>query len=634
MKFKFSRYTLFLLFIFVISLALSSCTGPNQELNTNPPTAPPDPQPTTEQTPTESPAPAGDDRDIAEILASLSNLPIDAFFENSFTELGFRYPEDLVEQGIDVQLGVPVTLNNLSEEYLLETMELESGMLAILLGYDLDSLTPEQQTSYQVYKWYLEDIVDGHPFSDYQYIASYMILNSVHNQTNMFFTETHPVNDLQQAENFITRLSLLDEKFEQLVASLQSRADQGLIPPRFSIDWALSGLRGQTRSFAVGHPFYTAFRNKLQDLEELSDDQIDALLEKAAEAIETSVLPAYDALIAELERQRTLASDAQMGVSKFDKGEEYYAYLLKHYTTTDLTADQIHQLGLDELERIHAEMRVIFDQLGYPEDENLETLFARVAKDGGIIPSGQAVETYEQIIADTNLLLDQAFEISPQADVIVIGGASGGYYVRGSLDGSRPGAFYAGISGGGEPFYKMHSLCYHETIPGHHFQIELAREMNLPTFRNTIGIGGFVEGWALYAERLASDLGWYADDPYSDLGRLQYEALRAARLVVDTGLHTKQWSFDQAVEFFMENVGWSRGASEYQIARYIVVPGQATGYMIGMLQILDLRQQAIDKLGSQFDLIEFHSVILDGGALPLSILADKVDAYIAAKLAD
>ena len=185
-------------------------------------------------------------------------------------------------------------------------------------------------------------------------------------------------------------------------------------------------------------------------------------------------------------------------------------------------------------------MQVIFDQLGYPENDDLVTLFERAARDSGIIPASQVVDTYEQIIADTYLQLDQAFEISPQAEVIVIGGPVGGYYVRGSLDGSRPSACSTGVSAA-RALYQMRSLTYHETIPGHHFQIELAREMNLPTFRNTIGITGYVEGWALYAERLASDLGWYADDPYSDLGRLQYEALRAARLVVDTGLHTKQW---------------------------------------------------------------------------------------------
>lgn len=633
MKSNYSRLSSFLLVLVIIILTLTACADQNQEINPSP-TIPPDVEVSLEIQPEEPSAPAVQPRNIEEILASLEGLQLDEFFETSFHELSLRNPELLVEMGIDQQLALPVTLDNLSAEYQRETIQLEAGVLEILKSYDQNTFLPQQRTSLEVYQWYLEDLVARHPFTDYQYNASFMILNSVHNQTFQFFTETHPVNDRQQAENYIARLYLFDEKYAQLVESLESRAEQGLIPPRFTIDWALYGLKGQTSSSVVLHPFYQAFRGKLNELDHLSDEDRTVLLAEAEAAIETSVLPAYDDLITELERQRTLGSPDEMGLWQFEGGVDYYTYLLGHYTTTDLNAEQIHQLGLQELTRIHAEMRTIFDQLGYPEDEDLGSQFERVAQDGGIIPARDAVTAYEEIIRETAMLLDQAFEISPQAEVIVIGGASGGYYLPGSLDGSRPGAFYAGISGGGEPYYLMPSLSYHETIPGHHFQIELAREMNLPTFRNMIGITSYVEGWALYAERLAGDLGWYADDPYADLGRLQYEALRAARLVVDTGLHAQEWSFDQAVEFFMENVGWDRGACENQIARYIVLPGQATGYMIGMLQILDLRQQAMEQLGDKFDLTEFHTVILDGGAMPLSMLADKVEAYIATTLTE
>jgi uncharacterized protein (DUF885 family) len=574
------------------------------------------------------------DVDISQIIEELSELPIDGFFEQSFHQLSLRNPEFLVELGIDQSLGLEVGLDNLSKEYQLETMELEAGILELLNSYDPEDLNPDQQASLQVYKWYLEDLVRGHPYADYQYIASHMINNSIHNQTNLFFTDTHPVNTREQAEKYITRLNLVDEKFAQLVDALQIRREKGLIPPQFTIDWALYDLRGQTGSTAVSHPYFLACRDKLDNIDEMSDDDIDEFLAQAVEAIETSVIPAFNSLAEELEKQRGLASDENMGLWQFEDGEDYYAYLLQHYTTTELTADEIHALGLQELERIHAEMRAIFDQLGYPDDEDLETLFQRVAVDSGYRSGSEIVATYEKIIDDTYPLLDQAFEVSPQAKVIVIEDEYGGYYVRGSLDGSRPGAFYAGVSGAGAPYFKMRSLTYHETIPGHHFQVELVREMSLPTFRNRISLSGYAEGWALYAERLAYDLGWYADDPYSNLGRLQYEALRAARLVVDTGLHAKQWSFDQAVEFFMENVGWNRSQCEYQITRYIMLPGQATAYMVGMLQILGMRQQAIDQLGDQFDLAEFHTVILEGGAMPLSILAERVDDYIAEKLAN
>jgi uncharacterized protein (DUF885 family) len=617
-----------------IALCLNACSpeipATNNKQNTNEPELPSE-STDTQPLPPEQP-PGGDD--INQILEDLSGLPIDLFFEQSFHQLSLRSPEYLVELGIDQSLRVEVGLNDLSREHQLGTMQLESGILDILNSYDLEELNSDQEISHQVYKWYLEDIVRGHPFVDYQYIASHMINGSIHNQTVQFFTETHPVNTMEQAENFIIRLNLVDEKFAQLVDAIKTRTEKGLIPPQFTIDWALYGLRDQTTRSAISHPFYYAFRDNLNNIDDISDDDKDALLAQAEEAIETSVIPAFESLTEELERQRSLASEEDMGLWQFEGGEDYYAYLLQHYTTTELSADEIHQLGLRELERIHAEMRVIFDQLGYPEDEDLETLFQRVATDSGVVHGNDVIETYEQIIADTYLVLDQAFEIAPQAEVIVIADDYGGYYVRGSLDGSRPGAFYAGVSGAGEPYFQMRSLTYHETIPGHHFQIELAREMSLPTFRNMIGLTGYVEGWALYSERLADDLGWYADDPYSNLGRLQYEALRAARLVVDTGLHTKQWGFDQAVNFFVENVGWSRQQCEYQIARYIVLPGQSTAYMVGMLQILDMRQRAIDQLGDDFDLVEFHTVILEGGAMPLNMLAENVEIYIAEKLAD
>jgi uncharacterized protein (DUF885 family) len=573
--------------------------------------------------------------EIQTILAGLRDLPLDQFFEDSFIQLSLRYPQSMVEYGIDESLGVPGdALDDLSLEYQAETAQLEAGILDILLTYDIDPLTEDQQLSFQVYQWFLEDAIALDQYAEFQYMASFMILNSIHNQTYQFFTATHPVTTVQQAENYIARLDNLDWQFGQLVERLETQTEMGIVPPAFTTDWALYGLRSQTSSVAINHPYYRAFQEKVRALDGLSTEDQTELFEKAKAAIEDSVIPAYQALVAELEHQQTLGSEDDMGLWQFDGGEEYYNLLLRHYTTTNLTADEIYDLGMQELDRIHDEMRVLFDQLGYPEGEDLQRLFDRVADDGGLIRSSESVATYEQIISETYEVLDQAFEITPQARVIVIGGPTGGYYSRGTLDGSRPGAFYAAISGSGEPYYQMRSLTYHETIPGHHFQIELAREMDIPTFRREISVLGYIEGWALYAERLASDMGWYADDPYSNLGRLQYEALRAARLVVDTGLHTKEWGFEQAVEFFMENVGWSQQDCEAQIARYIVLPGQATAYMVGMLQILDLRQEAMDRLGEQFDLREFHSVILDGGAIPLSMLEVKVKMYIEDKLAE
>jgi uncharacterized protein (DUF885 family) len=249
-----------------------------------------------------------------------------------------------------------------------------------------------------------------------------------------------------------------------------------------------------------------------------------------------------------------------------------------------------------------------------------------------VIPAALVQSTYEDIIAAAEQELDQAFDIFPSANVVVAEDPYGGFYIGPSFDGSRPGAFYAGTLNA-QPWFQMPSLTYHEAIPGHHTQIAIAMDQAGPAFRKTERFTAFVEGWALYAERLAYELGWYDNDVYGDLGRLQYEALRAARLVMDTGIHSMGWTFEQATQFNMNNLGVSRGASESAAGRYSVVPGQATAYMIGMLHILDARQRAQDQLGAQFDLKEFHRVVLTSGGVPLALLDNVVDTWIADNLA-
>jgi uncharacterized protein (DUF885 family) len=343
------------------------------------------------------------------------------------------------------------------------------------------------------------------------------------------------------------------------------------------------------------------------------------------------VRAAYRELRAALQGLRANAPD-EIGVGQYPSGGEYYDYILRHHTTTNRTAAEIHQLGLDHLQLIHAEMQQIFDQLGYPQDETLQELFARVTTDGGVIPAVDVKPTHEAIIAAAELNLDQAFDIFPSADVVVAEDQFGGFYIGPSFDGTRPGTFYAGTANP-QPWFQLPSLTYHESVPGHHTQVAIAMEQPGHMFRRVERFTALVEGWALYAERLAFELGWYANDPYGDLGRLQFEALRAARLVMDTGIHSLGWTFEQAVQFNIDNVGASLGASEGAAARYSVVPGQATAYMIGMLHILDARQRAMDQLGAAFDLKEFHRVVLTGGGVPLPLLDNLVDAWIAEKLA-
>jgi uncharacterized protein (DUF885 family) len=276
-------------------------------------------------------------------------------------------------------------------------------------------------------------------------------------------------------------------------------------------------------------------------------------------------------------------------------------------------------------------MREIFDQLGYPQDESIPALFTRVAQDSGYASGAEIVQGYEDIISAADQNITSVFDLRPSIGVIVVGGPTGGYYNPPAVDGSRPGMFYAQNTGR-VPKYSMPTLAYHEAIPGHHTQIAIAQQLDLPSFRKGSDFTAYVEGWALYAERLAYELGFYDGDPYGNLGRLQAEAFRAARLVVDTGLHAKKWTFAQAVDFMVENTGMSENMMQGEVSRYISLPGQATAYYIGFTKILELRQLAMDKLGDQFDLKEFHNVILGNGAMPLDILEQVVNNYIQSKL--
>jgi uncharacterized protein (DUF885 family) len=455
-------------------------------------------------------------------------------------------------------------------------------------------------------------------------------ITGTQNQLVNFFVDIHPVANLEDARDYVTRLSQVDTKFEQLIEGLKLREEAGVVLPKFIVRWVLGDLRNMARSSPRTTPFYTAFEEKVDALEGVSDADKEALLKDAEKEIEKSVIPAYDSLADYFEHLETVATN-DAGVWKFSNGEAYYAYTLRHHTTTDMTADEIHELGLQEVARVRAEMQVLFDELGYPEDESLPDLFDRVARDGGSLSGNQIVAGYEAIIKEADREVGVAFDLRPSAGVEVIGGPTGGYYIPPAMDGSRPGYFYASAVGT-QPKFSMPTLAYHEAIPGHHFQLALAQELDLPLFRKSTAFTAYAEGWALYAERLTWELGFYEDDPYGDLGRLQAEAFRAVRLVVDTGIHAKGWTYDQAVEYMVENTGLPRGTVEFEVSRYVTWPGQATAYKIGMIKILELRQRAEDRLGDQFDLREFHNVVLGSGSVPLEALDWLVDDYIEEKL--
>lgn len=582
--------------------------------------------------PVQTPPPTTPTPTAAEVLAAdLVGLTLAEFYDASFLALSLRSPEGVIS--VDPTLIDPTALpsiDDLSDGYQRDTFAMYNVVLDALRTYDRTSLSDDEKLTYDFYEWHLQDVVDREEFFYYNFIATYNIIG-VRSQTERFFTDIHPVETLEDAQDFLVRLNEVLDKFRDVANHLSLQSAAGIIEPQLTLDIAIQGLGSIADGGIEDNPYFTAFVGKLNNIPGLTAGQRDALISNARNSIASRIIPAYRELRQAMQSLRASAPTA-IGVSQYPKGAEYYSYALRHHTTTTMTAAQIHQLGLNELARIHVEMRVLFDELGYPNNESLEQLYARVASDGGIIAAADVKATYESIIAAAQTDITVAFDIFPSTPVVVGDDPSGGFYIAPSLDGSRPGTFYAGTQND-QPYYQMPSLTYHESVPGHHTQIAIALDQDTVEFRRVLRFTAFSEGWALYAERLAWELNWYTTDTYGDLGRLQYEALRAARLVMDTGIHSLGWTFDQAAQFNQENIGASLGSSQGAAGRYSVWPGQATAYMIGMLRILEVRQRAMDELGSEFDLIEFHRVVLTNGGIPLALLDGVVDRYIAEKLA-
>ncbi len=597
-----------LLFVSTLLLFVASCGGGGGGNATAPPTTPPGPS-------------------ASEQLAEdLQGLALDEFYAESFGALITRSPETVVWEALESVFPLQATgLDDVSDEFQRETFSMYQVVLDALGNYDRNALTAEEQLDYDVYEYFLRDEVDRLDFLYHDFRATYMNF-SVQRSTQRFFTDIHPLETPQDAEDYIARLQLVDDKFDQLIDHLERQRNAGIVEPALTLNVALNQVTAIAGSRPDDNPYFSAFAAKLQQVPELDEAGRADLLDRARAAVTSSVTPAYQRLRNQLQNLLNNAPPI-IGVGQYPRGSEWYAYALRHHSTTDLTPARVHQLGLDELARIHAEMRLIFDQLGYPQNESLEQLYARVARDGGIIPAADVKSVYEAIIDEAESRLSEAFDIFPAADVIVLPDPAGGFYISPSFDGKRPGAFYAGTDND-QAYFSMRSLTYHESVPGHHTQIAIAMEQDVPAFRKIVGFTGFIEGWALYAERLAHELGWYDGDPYGELGRLQFEALRAARLVMDTGIHSLGWSFDDAAEFNRNNVGASLGSSQGAAGRYSVWPGQATAYLIGMLEILAQRERAMNELGPLFDLKAFHRAVLANGAVPLELLDDVVDRYI------
>ncbi len=434
---------------------------------------------------------------------------------------------------------------------------------------------------------------------------------------------------------------------EQLVTQLKLREELGIIAPKFVFEHVIR----DSKNILVGAPFSEGedstiladFTVKIGKIE-LSDAEKTSLSADIITALNNSLKPGYEQLISYLTELETKA-DTRDGAWKFPNGEEFFNNALKRTTTTDLSADEIHNIGLSEVARIHGEMRVIMEKVGF-EGELAEFLeFMRTDKQfyysGDEAGRKKYLDEAVALIDDMEGRLDSLFLTKPKAELKVKAveafrekSAGKAFYQQPAPDGSRPGVYYANLYDmDAMPTYQMAALAYHEGIPGHHMQIAIKQELTgIPKFRKFGGYTAHTEGWGLYSEMIPKEIGLY-QDPYSDFGRLAMELWRACRLVVDTGIHTKKWTRDQGIEYYVNNTPNAKSDAVKMVERHVVMPSQATAYKIGMLKIIELREGAKVALGEKFDIREFHDVILRNGPVPLNVLAQLVDEYIEAKQA-
>jgi uncharacterized protein (DUF885 family) len=594
-------------------------------------------------------------------LVAFRPFSLNLFYEKIFVSFLLDNPELLTQIGIAEQFGYRqhnARLNDESQAKADRDFALWRGYLADLKSYDPASQTPAQRLSTRILTWFIESQVEGERFKLHNYPVNQLF--GVQSNTPDFLINQHQIKDKRGAEDFLSRLGEVARKFDQVQEGLVLREQKGIVPPRFVIERVLVEMRGFANQPTTQNPLYKHFAEKVAALGGVADADKQALLTRCVQQLTSGVVPAYGKLITFFEGQLGRATTDD-GVWKLPDGEAFYAWALRSETTTRLTPQQVHELGLAEVARIEAQMRTILaaqtqtqtqtqSRTQSQADETPGQAMARLAKDPRFLyPNNDegrkaALADYSQMVQQQMLSAREVIGLSPKSAMEVKRipefkekTAPGAYYNPPAMDGSRPGVFYANLRDMNEvPKFGMRTLAVHEGVPGHHFQIALAQEQSGgPTFRKVLPFTAYAEGWALYAEWLGAEMGLYKDDPFGDLGRLQAEMFRAVRLVVDTGLHAQRWPRQRAIDYMLAKTGMSDGDVVAEIERYIVSPGQACAYKVGMLSIQAARQRAEKALGAKWDVSAkkaFHDVVLGGGALPLEVLDEQVDAWLKTRM--
>lgn len=564
-----------------------------------------------------------------------------ALYDELFMESLRDSPEYMTYMGMRERYG---EWDDYSQEAGDESIVKTQAQLARLEALDAQQLDRATQLSLTLYKQSMQNGLDDVQWRYHRYPVNQM--RGMHAGIPSFLINQHLIANLEEAEAYISRVKGTAQLLADVIVDLNIRADKGILAPEFAFSHSVRDskniIAGIDDDSGQENPLMTDFKGKVADLE-IADEVKADLITQLDKALQEQMAPAYRKLIATLENLGERAG-GNYGVWKLPNGDDYYNNRLKRITTTDLTAEQIHTLGLSEVARIHGEMRDIMKTVGFEGD--LQDFFEFMRTDDqfdyGTTAEGKAAYLADAtaIIDNMRERLDELFYTKPKAPLIVKAveafrekSAGRAFYQRAAPDGSRPGTYYANLSNMKDMrSYDLEALAYHEGIPGHHMQGSISQEQTgLPKFRRFGGYTAYTEGWGLYSEYIPKEMGLYAD-PYSDFGRLSMELWRACRLVVDTGLHYKRWTREEAVAYLGANTASDSAANLKAIERYMVMPGQATAYKIGMLKLLELREKARTALGDKFDIRGYHEVVLSSGAVPLNVLEDLVDRWIAETL--
>ncbi len=524
--------------------------------------------------------------------------------------------------------------NTLSPEHIEKTAALDREYLERLLVIDHELLAGQDRLTYDTFRWSRETDLAGYRFPD-----ELQPIDQFYSITNSFVqlgsgTSLHPFQTVKDYDDFLSRVEDFSIIVDQAVDNMRKGAEQGIVQPTILMEKVLPQLESQITDDVESSTFYTPVKNMPEDF---SSEDRERLTAAYRESIATKIVPAYKRLHNFIGDDYLGATRESVGISELPDGEAWYAYLVRLRTTTDLTPAEIHQIGLDEVARIHGEMQGVMDEVGFEGD--LQDFFEYLNTDERFYfdTPEELIQGYRDMTERVTGLTKKLFDVAPKTGFEVRPvepfrekTASGGSYRRGTPDGSRPGVFFANTYDiKARPKWAMESLFLHEAIPGHYFQIEIQQELeNVPRFRRFGGYTAFTEGWGLYAESLGKELGMYTD-PYQYFGALNAELWRAIRLVVDTGLHSKGWSRQDVLDYMYANSAVKEARAVSEAERYMAIPGQALAYKIGQLKIRELRTRAEEKLGDRFDVVAFHRLVLSQGSMPLTMLEQRVDRWIA-----